>query len=180
MQMNDKEAKAVEQVYAHAERLGVPLRKHVKETRKITANNPVGFDFICEKGRTKDLLLSIIDSARFGYDAPDTLFGFMAGCIARRSGFKSSFREIGLGASMHIQIGDSLCNAHIDTIGIAPARDNKANNLYDFSKIVEHWDRDLRPELGPLKHFDVTVLRGQSEVTGTKEFGAILSVKKKF
>jgi hypothetical protein len=126
------------------------------------------------------MLISIIDSARFGYDAPDTLFGFMAGCIARRSGFKSSFREIGLGASMHIQIGDSLCNAHIDTIGIAPARDNKANNLYDFSKIVEHWDRDLRPELGPLKHFDVTVLRGQSEVTGTKEFGAILSVKKKF
>ena len=41
--MNEKEAKAVEQVYAHAERLGVPLRKHVKETRKITANNPVGF-----------------------------------------------------------------------------------------------------------------------------------------
>jgi hypothetical protein len=26
----------------------------------------------------------------------------------------------------------------------------------------------------------VTVLRGQSEVTGTKEFGAIISIRKKF
>jgi hypothetical protein len=179
MAMSDRE-KAIEQVMTHAQHLRIPLRELVKEIKTVTVDNPVGFDFTCEKGRTRDLLLAIIDSAKFGYDAPSTLFGFLAGCVARRSGFKSSFRQIGLGPSMHIQIGDDTCNAHIDSIGIAPARDAKSNNLYDFSKIVAHWDRDLRPELGPLGNFDVTVLRGRSEVTGTTEFGVVLSLRKKF
>jgi|SRR5580700_7377132 hypothetical protein len=178
--MGDREAKAIEQVITHAQRLRIPLKALAKGIKTVTVNNPVGFDFTCEKGKTRDLLLSIIDSGKFGYDDPSTLFGFLAGCIAKRSGFKSSFREIGIGPSMHIQIGDSTCNAHIDSTGIAPARDSKSNNIYDFSKIVEHWDRDLRPELGPFRHFDVTVLRGPSEVTGGSQFGLVLSLRKKF
>ena len=77
---------------------------------------------------------------------------------------------------MHIQIGDLLRNAHIDTVGMASGRDSSEANIYDFGKIVEHWDRDLRPELGPLKHFDVTVLRGPSDLTGRSEFGFVLIV----
>jgi hypothetical protein len=171
---------AIDQVMTHAKRLRVPLDELAKEIKTVSVKNPVGFDFVCDKGKTRDLLQSILDSARFGYDSPDMLFGLLAGCIARRSGFKSSFREIGNGPSMHIQIGDSTCNAHIDSTGIAPARDNKGNNIYDFSKITDHWDRDLRPELGPLKNFDVKVLRGPSEVTGGTEFGFVISVRKKF
>jgi hypothetical protein len=180
MAMSDSETKAIEQVMTHAQHLRIPLKNLATEIKTVTVNNPVGFDFVCEKGATRELLLSIIDSGKFGFDDPSKLFGFLAGCGARRSGFKSSFREIGSGPSMHIQIGDDKCNAHIDSVGIAPARDNKSNNIYDFSKIAEHWDRDLRPELGPLRHFDVTVLRGRSEVTGEKEFGGVLWVRKKF
>jgi len=175
-----KEAQAVEQVLAHAQRLRVPLTDLVKGYGTITVNNPVGFDFTFEKGKTRELLSRIIDSSRFGLDIGGSLFGFMAGCVARRAGFSSSFREIGIGPSMHIQIGNSKCNAHIDSVGIAPQRDKNMGNIYDFSKIVEHWDRDLRPELGPLKHFDVTVLRGPSDLTGTKELGVVLSIRKKF
>ncbi len=51
---------------------------------------------------------------------------------------------------------------------------------HDFSKITEHWDRDLRPELGPLKYFDLTVLRGRNDLTGTSQFGAIISMRRKF
>ena len=100
--------------------------------------------------------------------------------MARHSGFKSSFRQIGPGPSLHIQIGDLLCNAHIDSVGIASGRDSSLANLYDFSKIAEHWDRDLRPELGPLQNFDVTVLRGPSDLTGRSEFGFVLSFRRKF
>jgi hypothetical protein len=178
--MNAQEAKTVEQVKEHARKLRLNLDEIVKDYGEITVKNPIGFDFTFEKGKTRELLLRIIDSAKFGYDATNTLFGFLAGCVARRSGFAQSFREIGLGPSMHIQIGNSKGNVHIDSIGIAPARDKNQANLYDFSKITEHWDKDLRPELGPLKHFDVTVIRGQSDLTGTTQWGAIVSIKKRF
>ena len=178
--MTQDEAKTVQQVVAHAKKLHIPLDTMVKDYQTITVNNPIGFDFTIEKGGTRTLLGAIIDSGRFGYDAPDSLFGFLAGCVARRSGFKMSFREIGTGQSMHIQIGDSKCNVHLDSIGITPARDKTGANLYDFSKLTAHWDRDLRPELGPLKHFDVEVIRGQNELTGTTQWGGIISIKKKF
>ncbi len=126
--MGEREKKAIEQVMTHAENLRIPLRNLVKEIGTVTASNPVGFDFTWEKGRTRDLLLSIIDSGRFGLDSGGTLFGFFAGCVARHSGFKSSFRQIGMGPSMHIQIGDQKCNAHIESIGIAPRRDVDGSN----------------------------------------------------
>ena len=182
--MSDSEAeakaKAIDQVMNHAEHLRIPLRTLAKEIKTVTVKNPVGFDFVLAKGGSRDLLLSIMDSAKFGYDSPDTLLGNLAGCVARRSGFKASYREIGRGPSMHIQIGDRLCNAHIDSIGIAPSRDRSGNNMIDLSKVVAHWDRDLRPELGPLQHLDVEVLRGPSEITGGPQFGVVLSVRKKF
>lgn len=178
--MDDQEAKAVQQVIDHAKGLHIDIPAVIDEIKTVTVKNPVGFDFTVPKGKTRDLLLSIIDSARFGYDDPSALFGFLAGCVARRSGFKSSFRQIGPGPSMHIQIGDFLCNVHINSTGITSGRDADHNNIFDFSKISEHWDRDLRPELGPFKHFDVTVLRGPSDLTGRSEFGAVLSLKRKF
>ena len=179
---------AIKQVEDHAKRMHIPLHLCtpktpnglVQEYREISVKNPVGFDFTVAKGKTRDLLLAIIDSGKFGYDLPDLLFGFLAGCVARRSGFKMSFREIGIGHSMHIQIGDSKCNAHLDLIGIAPARDKTGANLYDFSKLNAHWDRDLRPELGPLKHFDIEVIRGKNDITGNTQWGGIISIKKKF
>ena len=178
--MSDQETKAYDRVVEHAARLHIPLKNFVSEVKKITVNNPVGVEFVPHKGKTRDLLLSIIDSGRFGLDSPSELFGFLAGCNARRSGYKSSFREIGEGQSMHIQIGDSKCDVHIDSVGIARSKDSRGNNIFDFSKITEHWDRDLRPELGPLKHFDLTVLRGQSDVTGDTQLGFVVSVRKKF
>ena len=75
--MSDRKAEAIEQVMTHAQGLRIPLRELVKEIKTVTVDNPVGFDFTCEKGRTRDLLLAIIDSAEFGYDAPFTLFGFV-------------------------------------------------------------------------------------------------------
>ena len=178
--MNEQEAKAVEQVMAHAKGLRIDLGAVIDEIKTVTVNNPVGFDFTPVKSKTRDLLLAIIDSAKFGYDDPSGMFGFFAGCVARHSGFKSSFRQVGPGPSMHIQIGDLLCNAHIDSVGISSGRDSSHANIYDFSKIADHWDRDLRPELGPLKSFDVTVLRGPSDLTGRSEFGFVLSLKRKF
>lgn len=178
--MGDREAGAIEQVMSHADRLRIPLRRLVKQTRTVSTGNPVGFDFTMDKGKSRDLLLAIIDSGRFGYDTPDTLFGFFAGCVARHEGFKSSFREIGTGPSMHIQIGDETSNAHIDSVGIVPSKDAAGTNLYDFSKLKDHWDRDLRPELGPAKHFDFEVIRGPSEITGGPQFGFAISVRKNF
>ena len=178
--MNDAEAKVVDQVTDHAARLRIPLTDVIEAIKTVSIKNPVGFDFVCVKGKSRDLLLSIIDSGRFGYDDPSTMFGMLAGCVARRSGFKSSFRQVGPGPSMHIQIGDSICNVHLDSIGIVSASDAARNNLYDFSKIAEHWDRDLRPELGPFKNFDVTVLHGQSDVTGGTQFGLVVSLKRRF
>jgi hypothetical protein len=178
--MDEQETKAVEQVMNHAKGLRIDLGAVIDKIKTVTVKNPVGFDFTPVKSSTRDLLLAIIDSARFGYDDPSGMFGFFAGCVARRSGFKSSFRQIGPGPSMHIQIGDLLCNAHIDSVGIASGRDADHANIYDFSKIADHWDRDLRPEFGPLGHFDITVLRGPSEVTGRSEFGFVLSLKRKF
>ena len=178
--MGEREDSAVAQVKAQAEKLHIPLGDFIGEIREVSTSNPVGFDFVCPNEVSRDLLLSIISSGLFGYDDPSTLFGFLGGCVARRSGFKMSFRQIGLGPSLHIQIGDSLCNAHIDSVGIAPARDSDHGNLYDFSKIGDHWDRDLRPELGPLGNFDIKVLHGQSDLTGQTQFGFILSIRKKF
>ena len=54
--MSDRE-KAIEQVMTHAQHLRIPLRELVKEIKTVTVNNPVGFDFTCEKGKTRDLLL---------------------------------------------------------------------------------------------------------------------------
>jgi hypothetical protein len=187
--MTQDEAKAVKQVEDHANKLYIPLYLCtpdkplglVQQYQNISIKNPVGFDFTVAAGKTtRDLLLAIIDSGKFGYDSPDSLFGFLAGCVARHEGFKMSFREIGTGESMHVQIGDSICNAHLDSIGIAPARDKTGANLYDFSKLNAHWDRDLRPALGPLKHFDIELVRGKSDITGNKQFGAIISITKKF
>jgi hypothetical protein len=178
--MDEHEAKAVEQVMAHAKGLRIDVGAVIDEIKTVTVNNPVGFDLTPVKSKTRDLLLAIIDSAKFGYDDPSGSFGFFAGGVAHHSGFKSSFRQIGPGPSMHIQIGDLLCNAHIDAVGIASGRDSSQANIYDFGKIVDHWDRDLRPELGPLKHFDVAVPRGPSDLTGRCEFGFVLSLKRRF
>lgn len=178
--MNAAEQKTVDYVKAHAARLHVDLEDLIESYGEINVKNPAGFDFVCPKGKSKDLLRRIMDSARFGMDAPNSLFGFAAGCVARRDGYSLSFREIGEGASMHIQIGNSKCNVHVDSIGIAPTRDSAGANVYDFSKITAHWEKDLMPTLGPLQHFDFTALKGRNELTGTTEFGGVLWIKKRF
>ena len=122
--MNQQEAKAVEQVEAHAKGLRIDLQAVIDEIKEVTTKNPVGFDFTPVRSKTRDLLLAIIDSARFGYDDPSSMFGFFAGCVARHDGFKASFRQKGPGPSIHIQIGDLRCNAHIDSVGIVNGSDS--------------------------------------------------------
>ena len=183
--MTEQEEKVVSQVSSHAVRLGVRLDDLVVSVGEVVVKNPVGFDFGCRD--TSMLVKRIIESAKFGFDDPDTLHGRLAGSNARRTGFHTSFRQIGDGPSLHVQVsslpmqgGGSKVNVHLDSVGIAAGKAVNGGNIFDLSKIAEHWDKDLRPEMGPLKHFDVSVLRGKHEDTGTSQFGFVLSVRKRF
>lgn len=183
--MTEKEAKVVAQVSGHAARLGVRLDDLIVSVSAVQVLNPVGFDFACKD--TGALVKRIIESTKFGFDDGDTLHGKLAGSNARRAGFHTSFREGGKGPSLHFQVssnevqgGGRKVNVHLDSVGITTGREGNGGNIFDLSKIVEHWDRDLRPEMGPLKHFDVTVVRGKNELTGTSDFGMVVSVRKRF
>jgi hypothetical protein len=44
------------------------------------------------------------------------MFVYLAGCAARHSGFKSSFRQIEPCPRMHRRIGDLLCSADIVSV----------------------------------------------------------------
>ena len=90
--MDEQEAKAVTNVTAHAKGLRIDLGAVIDEIKMVTLNNPAGFDFTPVKSKTGDLLIAIIDSAKFGYDEPSGMFGFFAGGVARHSGVTSSFR----------------------------------------------------------------------------------------
>ena len=183
--MTDKEEKVVAQVSGHAARLGVRLDDLIVSVSAVQVLNPVGFDFACKD--TGVLVKRIIESAKFGFDDPDTLHGKLAGSNAKRSGFHTSFRENTQALSLHVQVsstevpgGGRKVNVHLDSVGITAGRAVNGGNIFDLSKIVEHWDRDLRPEMGPLKHFDVTVVRGRNEVTGTADLGLVVSVRRRF
>lgn len=183
--MTDQERKVVAQVCAHARQAGVQLDDLVAGISSVVVKNPVGFDFACKD--TALLVKRIVESGKFGFDDSNTLHGHLAGSNARRTGYHTSFRQAVPALSLHVQVssiemkgGGHQVNVHLDSVGITAGRAPNGANIFDLSKIVEHWDRDLRPEMGPLKHFDLTVVRGKNELTGTKDLGVILSVRKRF
>lgn len=175
--MTEQEKRTVESVTQKLERAGVSLQGIVKAYRKIHTTNPPGFEFECSDSNL--LFKRVLESGCFGPDTRKTLYNFVAGSNARRAGYHSSFRMPGKFDVLHIQIGDTKCEVHIDAVGIVTGRDENGS-IFDLSKIVEHWEVDLRPEMGALKNFDLTVLRGKSELTGTKELGVMVGYTKRF
>ena len=105
---------------------------------------PFGFDFYCKK--PVSLLQLVRSKAKFGgllnEDDTDTLEGKVAGGKTHGTGF----RQIGTGASLHIEVDvtDGKCNAHIDSHGFVTGP-----GQYDYNRALEHGYWDLLADKAP-------------------------------
>ena len=105
----------------------------------------IGFEFVCE--HPQKLLHLVRSLGAPGEDNKETAQGrFAAGAT---DGY--SFRQVGSGHSLHIEINpdNGKCNAHIDTHGYVVGRDANGNNIYDYNLALEHGYWDLFSDTAP-------------------------------
>jgi hypothetical protein len=110
----------VKDVIHRAKMLNIPLEDYIE--RVVTTYNvwgTRGFGFVCKN--FEEFEMRVFSSIKLMvYDDPaDPVGGFM-GSNVKKEGYAFSFRERNPNSSLHLELGNPLCDAHIDSHSVTP------------------------------------------------------------
>ncbi len=142
----------VEKVVKQAKSIGIPLLDFVEEVTEVYVQGGVtGFKFFPKNyDNFKSLVQSEEMRTKIGIDSDGGSIGNVMGSDARRHGYSISARQYSAGSSLHLELKNGLCDAHVDSRGITPGDHDRVplwGDRYDPVRLIPHGINDLLPSI---------------------------------